>query len=215
MSNNSFNDIYTERNKGRYGGEGLYGRERAQLFSRWIGQGKKILELGCRDGSLTKGFSTGNVVIGADLDKDALELFEKNLNFKTFCLDLNNEWPFENEEFDVIVASEFIEHLYKPEEIVKKIYKSLKPGGLFVGSVPNAFSLINRIRLFMAEPMKTTLGDPTHVHQFSYHELRKIFRKYFFEIKILPLGKLQKIDKFFPGMFSFLMVFCCKKQINN
>lgn len=212
MSNNGLEEIYIERNKARYGGEGMYGHERVQLFSKWIGKNKKILELGCRDGSLTKSFSEGNIVVGADLDSEALELFRKNLNSETHCLDLNSEWPFEDKEFDVIVASEFIEHLYKPEEIIKKIYKTLKPGGLFVGSVPNAFSLINRIRLFMAQPMKTTLSDPTHVHQFSYRELKRIFNKYFGKIEIVPLGKLQKFDKFFPGMFSFLIVFCCRKD---
>lgn len=212
MPNNSLEEIYLKRNSKRFGGLGLYGRERAELFSDWLGKGKNILELGCRDGSLTKLFAEGNKITGADIDKNALELFEKNLGGKAVCLDLNSEWPFGENEFDAIVASEVIEHLYKPEETIKNIFKSLKPGGLFVGSVPNAFSLINRIRLFLAQPNKTALADPTHIHHFSRRELKNVLNKYFIGVQLVPIGRLKKLDKYFPGMFSFLIIFYCKKK---
>lgn len=212
MPNNSFEEIYLRRNSKRFGGLGLYGRERAGLFSGWLGKGKNILELGCRDGSLTKLFAEGNKITGADIDKNALKLFEKNIGGKAVCLDLNSQWPFQENEFDAVVASEVIEHLYKPEETIKNIVKSLKPSGLFVGSVPNAFSLVNRIRLFMARPHKTALADPTHVHQFSRRELKKMLNAHFIDVEVIPIGRLSKIDWVFPGMFSFLMVFKCKKE---
>ena len=200
------------RNARRLGSIGLYGRERAEIFSKWLGKGKKILELGCRDGSLTKLFAEGNKITGVDIDKNALELFEKNLGGKAVYLDLNSEWPFGENEFDAVVASEVLEHLYKPEETVKKVLLSLKPGGLFIGTVPNAFSLANRFRLFMAQPNKTALADPTHVHQFSYKELKSIMEKYFKEAEIFGIGRLAPtLGKIMPGMFSFLLVFRCKK----
>lgn len=212
MPNNSLEEIYLKRNSKRFGGLGLYGRDRAELFSGWLGKGKNILELGCRDGSLTELFAEGNKITGADIDKNALELFEKNLGGKAVLLDLNSEWPFGENEFDAIVASEVIEHLYKPEETIKNVFKSLKPGGLFIGSVPNAFSLINRTRLFLAQPNKTALADPTHVHQFSRRELKNILNKYFIGVQLVPIGRLKMLDKYFPGMFSFLIVFYCKKK---
>ena len=200
------------RNARRLGSIGLYGRERAEIFSKWLGKGKKILELGCRDGSLTKLFAEGNKITGVDIDKNELELFEKNLGGKAVYLDLNSEWPFGENEFDAVVASEVLEHLYKPEETVKKVLLSLKPGGLFIGTVPNAFSLANRFRLFMAQPNKTALADPTHVHQFSYKELKSIMEKYFKEAEIFGIGRLAPtLGKIMPGMFSFLLVFRCKK----
>lgn len=212
MPNNSLVEIYIKRNSKRFGGLGLYGRERSELFSGWLGKDKNILELGCRDGSLTKLFAEGNKITGADIDKNALELFEKNTGGKAVCLDLNSQWPFKENEFNAVVASEVLEHLYKPEETIKNIFKSLKPGGLFIGSIPNAFSLINRIRLFMAQPRKTALADPTHVHQFSRRELKKMLNAYFIDVDVIPIGRLSKIDWIFPGMFSFLMAFYCKKE---
>lgn len=212
MPNNSLEEIYLKRNSKRFGGLGLYGRDRAELFAGWLGKDKNILELGCRDGSLTKLFAEGNRMTGADIDKNALELFEKNIGGRAVCLDLNSQWPFGENEFDAVVASEVLEHLYKPEETVKNILKSLKTGGLFIGSVPNGFSLINRIRLFMARPDKTALADPTHVHQFSRRELKKILNSYFIDVDVVPIGRLSEIDWIFPGMFSFLMAFYCKKE---
>jgi len=212
MNTNSAQNMHLIRNARRLGSIGLYGRERAEIFSKWLGKGKKILELGCRDGSLTKLFAEGNKITGVDIDKNALELFEKNLGGKAVYLDLNSEWPFGENEFDAVVASEVLEHLYKPEETVKKVLLSLKPGGLFIGTVPNAFSLANRFRLFMAQPNKTALADPTHVHQFSYKELKSITEKYFKEAEIFGIGRLAPtLGKIMPGMFSFLLVFRCKK----
>jgi 2-polyprenyl-3-methyl-5-hydroxy-6-metoxy-1,4-benzoquinol methylase len=208
---NSVQEIHTDRNKKRLGSIGLYGEERGKIFSRWLGSGKKILELGCRDGSLTELFAGGNEIIGVDIDGEALKLFEKNIDGKTHLFDLNREWLFKENEFDAVVASELLEHLYRPEETIKKVMYSLKKEGLFIGTVPNAFSLINRIRLFMAEPNKTALADPTHVHQFSRRELKSILEKYFSMVEINALGRFSFLDKIFPGMFSFLLVFRCRK----
>ncbi len=211
MENKTIENIHANRNKSRIGGEGIYSKERAELFSRWIGRDKNVLELGCRDGSLTKLFISDNRITGVDIDKNALELFKKNLGGKGYYIDINNEWPFNEKEFDVIVASEILEHLYLPEKTIKKVAETLKDNGIFIGSVPNAFSLANRIRLFLAKPNKTALSDPTHVHQFVYGELENMLKKYFSEVKLVPLTRYKFLSKIFPSLFSFLIVFYCKK----
>jgi len=70
MNTNSAQNMHLIRNARRLGSIGLYGRERAEIFSKWLGKGKKILELGCRDGSLTKLFAEGNKITGVDIDKN-------------------------------------------------------------------------------------------------------------------------------------------------
>lgn len=211
MPNNSLEKIYFKRNSPRLGGMGSYEMERGKMFANYIGTGKKVLDIGCRDGTLTKHFASGNELIGADIDNQALELFEKNLNVKSCQIDLNNEWPFQAEEFDAIVASEIIEHLYEPEIVVENIYNSLKAEGIFIGTVPNAFSLANRLRLFMAKPQQTTLSDHTHVYHFSYEVLKKILEKYFSSVELIPLTRYKGLSKISPALFSFLIAFHCKK----
>jgi 2-polyprenyl-3-methyl-5-hydroxy-6-metoxy-1,4-benzoquinol methylase len=46
----------------------IWERERGLIFSQWIGKGKSILDLGCRDGTLTRYFTNGYFVSGVDID---------------------------------------------------------------------------------------------------------------------------------------------------
>jgi SAM-dependent methyltransferase len=46
-------------------------------------------------------------------------------------------YPFSDSEFDVIEASHIIEHLDRPFDVMKEIYRILKPGGLLVVKVPH------------------------------------------------------------------------------
>ncbi len=48
------------------------GRERIAILAAWIGAGRHILDLGCRDGALTVNILQGNPVIGADIDGESL-----------------------------------------------------------------------------------------------------------------------------------------------
>lgn len=157
---------------------------RIPFLRQWIGQKKKILDLGCRDGMLTEGFAQGNEVVGIDIDRKALELCRDRLGIETLWLDLNDEWPWESGSFDVIVACEIVEHLFVLEKFLENVVKTLKPGGLFVGSVPNAFRMRNRLKFLRGQEYET---DPTHVRQFSYERLQKTLQARFPKVEIIPL----------------------------
>jgi 2-polyprenyl-3-methyl-5-hydroxy-6-metoxy-1,4-benzoquinol methylase len=158
---------------------------RSPYLKRWIGQGKKVLDLGCRDGMLTQSFSKGNEVIGVDIDKQALKLCEKKLAIETQWIDLNTEWPWENSSFDAIVSCEIIEHLYTLERFLENVANTLKPNGIYIGSVPNAFRMRNRLKFLFGKEYET---DSTHVRQFSYEKLQNTLARYFSHIEIVALG---------------------------
>lgn len=202
--------IYKERNPKK--GERLFEKERGEMFIGWIGKGKKILDLGCRDCSLTNLFSEGNEASGLDIDSSSLKLCSEKI--KTEQVDLNGDWHLDKKSlFDVVVSSEVVEHLYYPEQVVKKIKFVLKDGGYFIGSVPNAFNLKNRIRLFLGNKKDTPLGEPTHINQFSYEEVEKLLKSNFSEVEIVPMvqDKWKWFARLFPGLGSFLIVFRAKK----
>ena len=49
------------------------GDERASLFRSLVGgPGRRVLDLGCRYGALTRAYAEGNDVVGVDVDRDAL-----------------------------------------------------------------------------------------------------------------------------------------------
>lgn len=126
-------------------------------------------------------------------------------------MDLNGDWSeLGGEKFDVIVAGEILEHLYYPEAVVAKVAKRLLPNGIFVGSIPNAFSIKNRIRYLAGKKKFTPLADPTHINHFNYKELAMLMAEHFKEVEIVGLGKYKKFIRLMPGLFSFILLFCAK-----
>ncbi|MCB9802532.1 class I SAM-dependent methyltransferase [Candidatus Nomurabacteria bacterium] len=209
MENNSTQNIYEKHHQNsRESGFSILEKERGILLKEIIGENKKVLDIGCRDGALTKYFSEKNDVTGVDIDNLSLAKAAKNLGIKTSFVDLNGDWrELKEEKFDFVVAGEILEHLYHPEKIIQQVIKYLDQGGLFLGSVPNAFSLKNRLRYLKGSKRFTPLSDPTHINHFSYNELKKIFEKYFLQVEIIGLGRYSWLAKKFPNFFAFDLFF--------
>ncbi len=189
-----------ERGK-RYGYLFCHGA-RGPYLRDWIGTGKRVLDLGCRDGMLTGFYAKDNEVLGVDVDAKALELARSRLGIETLWLDLNAEWPFPPASFDAIVACEIMEHLFFLDSFLEKVAASLKEGGQFIGSVPNAFRMRNRMKFFLGKEYES---DPTHVRQFSESKLRCLLLKTFKEVEIIPIqGKILPFLKVSPSMPFFL-----------
>lgn len=215
---NTLENIYRNHHesRGRYGYLFCHGK-RIPYLLQWIGKGKRVLDLGCRDGLLTQGYAKENVVVGVDIDRKALDLAEKRLGIETHWLDLNYEWPFAKESFDVIVACEILEHIYFADLFLEKILATLKPGGTFIGSVPNAFRMRNRMKFLFGNPFE---NDPTHVRMFSCTTLKDQLSKYFTDIKIVPIqGKVLpflKVSEALPlalnRLFAKDLLWCAKKN---
>ncbi len=113
-----------------------------------------------------------------------MELCRERLGIKTEWLDLNDEWPWEEGAFDAIVACEIVEHLFVLDRFLERVAKTLKKGGTFIGSVPNAFRMRNRWKFLWGNEYET---DPTHVRQFSYDRLQRVLGEYFTDVEIVPL----------------------------
>lgn len=214
--NNGLTTVYqkhhTDLNKR---GISIFKDIRGEFLKTRIGEGKKVLDIGCRDGVLTKQYYLNNEVLGVDIDEQALSDLKKEIQIDVKKMDLNGEWDLEKNYYDFVVAGEVIEHLYYPKEVCKKISMVLKKDGKLLGSVPNAFNLKNRIRLFFGKKKNTPLSDPTHINHFTRKELEEILKMYFEKVEITPLGKYAFLDKFFPGVFSFMFLFEASSKKNH
>ncbi len=207
----SLSNIYKEHHETRReGGFSILKDERGALIKALVGTDKKVLDIGCRDGALTQFFAPGNDVLGVDIDPSALEK-ARQLGIRTMKVDLNGEWrELGSEKFDVVVAGEVLEHLYNPDKVVEKVRSKLTSQGLFLGSVPNAFSLKNRLRYLVGSKRYTPLSDPTHINQFHVNELRGILKVHFKEVEVRGLGRYQALANKFPGLFGFDLFFICR-----
>jgi len=211
--NNSLSKLYKDHHSSsREIDFSIMKTERGELIARFVGTNKKVLDIGCRDGALTKYFINDNTILGVDVDEIALSRAKNNLGIETMLMDLNGDWnELGDRKFNAIVAGEVLEHLYYPENIIRNVEARLLPGGVFVGSVPNAFSLKNRFRFLFALKKHTPLSDPTHINHFHINELRGIFEKHFDTVDIIGLGRYKTLAKIFPGLFAFDLFFICRK----
>jgi SAM-dependent methyltransferase len=154
----------------REGGDFVFVVERIPLFRQAIGTGKRVLDLGCRSGALTRHFLEGNEVVGLDVDRAALAKAEA-LGIETVVADVEEPLPFAEASFDVVVAGELFEHLRFPRDVVDEIRRVLRPGGLLAGSVPNAFNVQNRLRFLRGlHPER----DRTHLHMFRPRDVEEL-----------------------------------------
>ena len=145
---------------------------RAPWISTRLGTGKYVLDIGCRDGTLTNKYAASNTVVGVDIDAEALRLAKANYGFETHQINLNNgSLPFPDSSFDAVIAGEVLEHLQFPDTAVIDIHRVLKPAVTFIGSVPNAFRLRNRLDFLLGREFEK---DPTHLHHFSPAGLKRL-----------------------------------------
>jgi 2-polyprenyl-3-methyl-5-hydroxy-6-metoxy-1,4-benzoquinol methylase len=186
-------------------------KERAAWFLAHAPTGGDWLDVGCRDGTLTKHFvERAKTIMGVDIDPVALAAAKNAIpGSEFFQMDLLGSWDgLGGRTFDVIVCSEVLEHVYFPDRVARKIKEHLKPGGVFIGSVPNAFFIKHRLRYLFGKKIGTPLEDPTHITQFNRSHLLSILEP-IGAVKIegytrYPLGGLAKS---IPGVFAFDFLF--------
>jgi 2-polyprenyl-3-methyl-5-hydroxy-6-metoxy-1,4-benzoquinol methylase len=156
--------------------------KRSVIFKEWMGINKKVLDLGCRDGRLTRHFIDQNKVVGLDIDKIAIEECAKNLNIETKWVDFSIQIPLPTSSFDVLVAGEVIEHLPCPAITMTEVSRILKPNGLFIGSVPNSYHIKNRLRVLKGSLID---NDQTHLRAYNVMLLKHYLEKEFIIEKLI------------------------------
>ena len=180
-----------------YGGE-----ERAELFSTLVGgPGRRVLDVGCRDGALTRAYAIDNEVVGMDVDRLALRGEREKLGIYTGWHDADEPLPFANESFDVVVVGELLEHLVSPSGFIEEAWRVLRPGGTLVGSIPNAYRLKNRLRFLAGRPIE---DNPTHLHLIGEAELRRLLEGFEeVEVRFISSRLIRVHQRFFANIIVF------------
>lgn len=187
-----YEDHHKNRNRK---GFSIYQTERSNIINEIIGTGNKILDAGCRDGTLTQLFGKGNHLFGFDIDSNMIKMAsKKGVEIKHH--NIYEPWPYIT-KFDVIILGEVLEHLYYPEKIIEEAKKHLKKHGKLIITVPNAYIITDRIRFLMGKEINAH-QDPTHINLFSEEKLKRImlssFKKCDMNSVIAPIFKKLRLN---------------------
>lgn len=179
---------------------------RMELIQKFV-YGRRVLEVGCSDGSVSIKIAEKpevSQVVGIDIRQSAIndgkklllrlkkegKISQKTANkvklVKLRIEDLPNKWP----KFDSVCAYEVFEHM-APQDFLpafQHLYRFIKPDGKFFISVPNRFP----------NPKYEKLGRSRwrwfdHRNFFSQLSLEMFLKNFFKNIKFYPLYKNETV----------------------
>lgn len=106
-----------------------------------------VLEVGCGLGYLTYALNKQGInTIGIDISSNAINFAKSNYGSGYFNLDITNFRNIINKKFDLIVATELIEHLREPVAFINECLGLLNENGKILLTTPNKdFSTQNAI----------------------------------------------------------------------
>jgi ubiquinone/menaquinone biosynthesis C-methylase UbiE len=141
--------------------------------------GDRALDLGCGDGRFTARLAAAVThVVGAEVAEAAIRRAVAAYPEVEFRLvPLCGEFPFGDNEFDLVWASEVIEHVADTGIWLSEIRRVLAPSGRLLVTTPNHPRL--RLALGGIERYSEPLGD--HLHLYTRRSLGELLDAFAFE----------------------------------
>ncbi len=194
-----------------------------------------LLDIGSSTGIMTNEYSKYFTnTVGIDIDQEAVEFSKKNYkkeSLEFLCVPIE-ELDYSDGHFDVITCSHIYEHVPDANELLKEIYRLLKPGGVCYFAAGNRYKIIEghyKLPFLSFFPKKlsnvylviTNKGKKYYENHLSLRNLKKLVNdfeiidytietiknpeKYNATDLIIPNSLKQKIYLFLTKFFYFLV----------
>jgi len=164
------------------------------LISKYSQQEIKIVDIGCGTGRLMLDLQRLGQVFGMDASQKAIE-FCRSRGITNLQLGDITRLPYEENEFDVVLCLDVLEHTEDDIQAIKEIKRIAKPGGLIIIFVP-AFPFLwgvsdivsNHFRRYTAKEM---------ISKIEKENLHIVEDSYFNSILFLPIFITRKVVNLF------------------
>lgn len=184
------------------------------IIPEYIKPFTQILDVGCNTGYLGKLLKQKKVITdGIDINEKALKVADKYYR-KTFKRDLYlGQLSIPNRKYDYITFIDVLEHLPRPDLVLRDSLKFLNKQGRVIISLPNIARLEIRIGLLFGKFNYTDAGilGEDHLRFFTKKSGIKLIEECGLKvIKVIPTG-LGHAFGFFDTMTAFQFIFICSK----
>jgi 2-polyprenyl-3-methyl-5-hydroxy-6-metoxy-1,4-benzoquinol methylase len=112
----------------------------AGFVKEYVSRGTKILDVGCRDGTLLDALAAEGYtnLCGVDISPRAIKV-AKDKGHEVYAIDVHSD-DFDkvafNREFDLVIMVHVLEHCYDPKKVLKQTYDMTAKGGYLLVEVP-------------------------------------------------------------------------------
>lgn len=89
----------------------------------------------------------GYKTTGLELSPVMIDYAKEKYGIKLLSVDLRDKILLKSNSFDIVTSLDVFEHLLDPADVLKEIYRVLKPGGLIVLRYPNGLQTLLKCRL--------------------------------------------------------------------
>jgi len=171
----------------------------------------RLLEVGCGKGEFLKLARSYFDVEGIEISKYAASHAKRFLGDKVEVKGIEKAELNKN-HYDVVAVFNLLEHLEDPPLTIKKIYNSLKPEGVLIGSVPHNLGLVGGLATKISNVV-----DSTHLSTFPPSLWYALFNKVgfrsikFFGETVVGINRSKYIKSRFWKYISATLMFVCIK----
>ncbi|MBK8946827.1 MAG: class I SAM-dependent methyltransferase [Ignavibacteriae bacterium] len=141
---------------------------------------QNVLDVGCGSAWVAKHFIDKNVkVVSLDLSLENVVKAKNNFPSQKHSQIIADSFhlPFSEKSFDIVIASEIIEHVFNPEEFVNELFSVLKSNGKLIVTTPYK----EKLRYYLCIHCNKKTPVHAHIHSFDEKILTNLIKSY--EIK--------------------------------
>ncbi len=156
----------------------------AEMTSTSALKSPSVLDVGCANGSMLSQLPDGVYKAGIDVSEVLLAM-AKSKGVDAYCVDVDTQrLPFPDQTFDLVTATDVIEHVLHTDHLINEINRVLKPGGVFLAGIPNINQPISLVMQFVLDltPMFAARYRCPHYRDFTARMFKSILATHGFEV---------------------------------
>jgi len=158
----------------------------------------RVLDVGAGEGFLCR------QLCGRGYQVEACDFLHENFKLKDVPFhkaDLNISVPLPDNQYDVVVSIEVLEHIENHVRFIRELMRVLKPGGMIILTTPNILSLPSRWHFFLygytdcaPRPLDPTLDAyyMQHINPIGMDQIQFLVERFGGEISDLATNRIRR-----------------------